>query len=169
MRPPLISQSGNLNRSTTLIQLCVGLANRCSSSAAASCESYSLVLRQTQLFFDSSFSSGFCFPEVLFFPQVRYFQFLVPKVSIQPNSFTHSSTVSESLHLIPETHHQRKRALRTCNTVHRPADMFMLQLGWESSVGSNYMCLVLLRILAAACSTFGPKGPRVERDMLYMW
>ena len=30
---------------------------------------------------------------------------------------------------------------------------------------SNYVCLVLLRILAAACSTFGPKGPRVERDM----
>ena len=55
VRPPLISQSGNLNRSTTLIQLCVGLANRCSSSAAASCESYSLVLRHTQLFFDSSF------------------------------------------------------------------------------------------------------------------
>ena len=40
----------------------------------------------------------------------------------------------------------------------------MLQLGWESRVGSNYVCLVLLRILAAACSTFGPKGPRVERD-----
>ena len=44
----------------------------------------------------------------------------------------------------------------------------MLQLGWESRVGSNYVCLVLLRILAAACSTFGPKGPRVERDMLHV-
>ena len=110
------------------------------------------------------FSSGFCFPEVWFFPQVRYFQFLVPKVSIQPNSFKYSSTVSESPHLIPETHRQRERALRTCNTVHRPADMFMLQLGWESRVGSNYMCLVLLRNpKLRSRSTRGPLGPKVEQ------
>ena len=44
---------------------------------------------------------------------------------------------------------------------------FRIEMLKEASL-SNYMCLVLLRILAAACSTFGPKGPRVERDMLHV-
>ena len=43
---------------------------------------------------------------------------------------------------------------------------FRIEILKEASL-SNYVCLVLLRILAAACSTFGPKGPRVERDMLH--
>ena len=152
-----------MNQSTALIQLCAGLAMRCSSSAAASCESYSLVLRQTQLFFDSSFVWFLFFPSLVF-NQVKFFRLSCPKSFSQPNSFKYSSTVSALPHLIPETHSQRERALRTCTQVHNQQDMFMLQLGWESRVGSNYVCLVLLRILAAACSTFGPKGPRVERD-----
>ena len=41
---------------------------------------------------------------------------------------------------------------------------FRIEILKEASL-SNYVCLVLLRILAAACSTFGPKGPRVELDM----
>ena len=100
----------NLNQSTALIQFCAGLANRCSSSAAASCESYSLVLRQTQLFFDSSFVWFLFFPSLVFNQVKKFFRLFVPKVSAQPNSFKYSSTVSELPHLIPETHRLRTRA-----------------------------------------------------------
>ena len=108
----------NLNQSTALIQLCAGLANRCSSSAAASCESYSLVLRQTQLFFDSSFV-WFLFFQVWFFldsspPRKKSF-FRFP-ISDQPQSFKYSSTVSELPHLIPETHRLRTR-VESCHRV----------------------------------------------------
>ena len=155
-----------MNQSTALIQLCADLANRCSSSAAASCESYSLVLRQTQLFFDSSFVWFLFFPSLVFsdssptrLGSFLACQFQTSRIVSNTRRLFLNCLISFRRHKVSGSGHGEPAHKCT-----QPADMFMLQLGWESRVGSNYMCLVLLRILAAACSTFGPKGPRVERD-----